>query len=177
MGRRRLFADIKIIISIFRSFPMTALAAKYFTTAEVFAATGVRSETQHQWADRGVTIPSKRDKVSGGSGCPNMNSITNVYQLAITSELAALGVRPKVAAGAARKFTNESQPGRNAGQLFEHFKTVLAITADGASVLNVSYDVTLAEVNNRHACAIVIDLGLIVNQVNETLSKIKGRRK
>src|SRR5579862_4792810 len=110
---------------------MTALAAKYFTTAEVFAATGVRPETQHQWADRRVTIPSRRDKIFGGSGCPNANSITNVYQLAITSELAALGVGPKPAARAARAFTNEGQPGREHGELFHDFKTVLVVTKDG----------------------------------------------
>jgi hypothetical protein len=155
---------------------MTALAAKYFTTADVFAATGVRPETQHQWADRRVTIPGRRDKVFGGSGSRNKNSTANVYQLAITSELAALGVGPKPAARAARKFTNEGQPGREPGVCFEHFKTVLVVTPGDASVQNVGFGARIEDVMAHHSCAVVVDINRIVTSVNNKLSKLKGRK-
>jgi hypothetical protein len=110
---------------------MTALAAKQFTASEVFAGTGIRPEKQYQWDDRGVTVPSRNDKLPSGSGDPHLKSIETVYQLAITAALVRLGVGPKAAAGAARKFTNQSQPGRSAGELFKQDLTVLCIRPTG----------------------------------------------
>jgi hypothetical protein len=152
---------------------MSAFTEKYFTASDVFAGTGLRPAKQFQWTDRSVTIPSKKDKLPSGSGDPHLMCIETVLQLAITVELVRLRVQPKAAARAARTFTNEGEPGRKPGSCFTHGKTILVITPDGATVKNVLYDATLAEVNNRHACVISVDLNRIVNQVNEKLRKTK----
>jgi hypothetical protein len=152
---------------------MPAFAEKYFTASDVFAGTGLRPAKQFQWTDRSVTIPSKKDKLPSGSGDPHLMCIETVLQLAITVELVRLRVQPKAAARAARKFTNESQPGRAAGQLFEHFKTILVVTPDDSLVKNVGYDTSLAEINGSHACVLTVDMNRIVNQVNEKLRKTK----
>lgn len=151
-------------------------AEKHLTASQVFAVTGVRRDTQLQWDNRGVTIPWRRDKLSSGSGDPHLKSLATIMQLAITHELVGLHVRPKDAAKAVRKFTHEGQPGRKPGELFEHFKTVLVVTPDDASVHNVGFDVRIADVTAHHACAVVVDINRIVAAVTDKLSKLKGRK-
>ena len=86
---------------------MTALAAKRFTASEVADATGVRPEKQYQWEDRGITVPSRKDKRSSGSGDPSLKSIETVYQIAITAALVRLGVTAKLAARGAFEFRTD----------------------------------------------------------------------
>src|SRR5450432_3112715 len=113
---------------------MTALAAKQFTASEVADATGVRPEKQYQWEDRGITVLSRKDKRSRGSGDPSLKSIETVYGIAITADLVKLGVTAKRAARAALAFTNEGQTGRAPGACYAHGKTILLVTPDGAAV-------------------------------------------
>jgi hypothetical protein len=151
-------------------------AAKHFTANEVYEATGVRPSCQYQWHDRGVTSLSRRDKLSSGSGDPHLKSFATIAQYFIVKKLTDLRVRPKDAARAARKFTDEGQPGRKPGELFEHFKTVLVVTEDGASVLNVGFDPKITDATGHSDCAVIIDLNSIVKSLNENLSKLKGRK-
>jgi hypothetical protein len=77
---------------------MSASAEKYFTASSAFAATGLRAGKRYQWIDRGITIPSKKDKLPSGSGDPHLMSINTILQIAITVELVRLRVVPKDAA-------------------------------------------------------------------------------
>ncbi len=151
-------------------------AAKHFTANEVYEVTGVRPSCQYQWTDRGVTNPSRRDKLSCGSGDPHLKSFATIAQYFIVKKLTQLSVSPKDAARAARKFTDEGQPGRKPSELFEHFKTVLVVTEEGASVLNAGFDAKITDVTGHSDCAVIVDLNSIVKSLYENFSRVKGRK-
>jgi hypothetical protein len=149
---------------------MTARAdKKHFTAAEVFKATGVPQKKSYQWDDRSVTVPSRKDKLASSSGDPHLRSIETVYQIAITAALVSLGLLPKRAACAARKFTDEGQTGRAPGALFARGRTVLKVTADCATVKNIFPDTSFTDVCNSASVIIVCDD--VVQQVDAVLNQ------
>jgi hypothetical protein len=158
---------------------MTALAAKHFTAAEVFEVTGVPQQKAYQWDDRGVTVPSRADKLPSSSGDPHLRSIETVYQLYITAALVAFGLGPKHAATAARTFTDQSQPGRPAGRLFERDRTVLCIRKGGSVVINAPYGADFADLSNHGTALVAVDCNKICREVDEAIHKTvsKNRKK
>src|SRR5258706_8500987 len=102
-------------------------ASTRYTAAEVADATGIPPEKQLQWIDRHTIIPSRLDKTPSGTGDPRLMAIPTVYQFAIIAALLPLGVAPKHAASAARKFTDEPSPGRAAGRLYQQDQTLLGL--------------------------------------------------
>jgi hypothetical protein len=156
---------------------MTAQAdAKQLTAAEVFAITGLRPEKQYQWDDRGVTVPSRNDKLPSGSGDPHLKSIETVYQLAITAALVRLGVGPKAAACASRKFTDHAQPGRTAGKLFPQDQTLLVLRASGPVVINAPYYSDFADLAEHGTAFVAIDCGKICKEIDIALSQINLKK-
>src|SRR5665647_216704 len=115
---------------------MTAQAAsQYYTAADVEEGTGVPVPKQNQWIERDTIIPSRHDKRSIGSGDPRLMSVETVYQFAITACAVKFGLSAKHAAYAARKFTDQSQPGRPAGKPFQQDLTVLVLRTTGPVVI------------------------------------------
>jgi hypothetical protein len=156
---------------------MTALAAKQFTASEVFAGTGIRPEKQYQWDDRGVTVPSRNDKLPSGSGDPHLKSIETVYQFAITATFVSHGVGPKLAADAARQFTDQSQPGRAAGKLFPQNRTMLRILPSGPVVINAPYPADFCELSDHGEALVSVDCGKICRRVDDAIHKSISNRK
>jgi hypothetical protein len=156
---------------------MTALAAKQFTASEVFAVTGIRPEKQYQWDDRGITVPSRNDKLPTGSGDPHLKSIKTVYQLTIAAAFVSCGVGPKLAAKAARTFTDHSQPGRVAGELFEQGLTLLCLRKTGPVVINASHYADFSYLSDHGAAIVAIDCGKICREVDEAIHKTISNRK
>lgn len=152
---------------------MTAHLAdlKLFTAAEVFLLTGVSPEKQYQWDDRGITIPSRNDKRPNGSGDPRLMTIETVYQLAVTANLVRLGVGPRHAAHAARKFTSQGQSGRLAGGLFPQDRTVLCLRATGPVVSNEPYHADFCDLADHGTAFVAIDCGAICKKVDNALSQ------
>jgi hypothetical protein len=149
---------------------MTARAdKKHFTAAEVYKATGVPQRKTYQWDDRSVTVPSRKDKLATQSGDPHLRSIETVYQIAITAALISVGLLPKRAARAARKFTDEGQTGRAPGALFARGRTVLKVTPDSATVQNIFPDTAFTDVCNSASVIIVCDD--VVQQVDSLLTQ------
>jgi hypothetical protein len=149
---------------------MTARADKNsFTAAEVCELTGVPQQKCYQWDDRHVTVPSRKDKLARSSGDRHLRSIETVYQIKFTDVLTSLGLAAKLAARAARKFTDEGQTGRAPGALFARGKTVLKVTADCATVVNVFADTSLTDVCN--SASVIIICNDIVQQVDAVLKQ------
>jgi len=159
---------------------MTAQAdAKYYTALEVFFLTGIPQEKQYQWKDRSVVVPSRQDKRPSGSGDPSLMRIETVYQFAITAELVELGLMAKHAASAARKFTDETSPGRSAGKLFPEGRTILALRPTGAVVLNAQVDADFSELSDFGVAFAAVDCGKICKEVDSIIlnTPTKPRKK
>jgi hypothetical protein len=92
-------------------------------------------------------------------------------QAATTKWLTALGVSFSTASAAALEFSDEGQTGRSPGELFEHGKTLLIIGPEGATVKNVFFDASWADVSSS-VCAISVDLSRVVQQVDAVLNNI-----
>jgi hypothetical protein len=151
---------------------MTAQAAKtHFTAAEVESATGTPVPRQNQLIERGTVLPSRRDKQPNGSGDYRLMSIETVYQFAITATLARLGTSAKYAASSARKFTDQSQPGRAAGKLFPEGRTVLCLRSTGPVVINAPYHADFCDLSDHGSAFAAVDIGKICKEVDLALSK------
>jgi hypothetical protein len=114
-------------------------------------------------------LPLQRcDKPSTGSGDYAGYSRNRILQAAVMRWLAAVNVPASTASDAALKFSDEAQTGRGASECFAHGRTILAITDDGVSVLNVGYGDVLEDIN-RSVCTVLIDLNRVSAQVDEIL--------
>jgi DNA-binding transcriptional MerR regulator len=148
-------------------------AAAHYTAAEVAAATGVSPETQLQWHDRPIIIPSRNDVRPTGTGDKRLMSRETVYQLALTAALARLGIPAKQAACAARLFTDRSSPSRPAGKLFPRGRTVLVTRPTGSALLNAELDVDFFALADGGISFVAIDVAAVVRDVNEKLDQLK----
>jgi hypothetical protein len=107
------------------------------------------------------------DRASTGSGVHAGSSRRRILQAATTKWLTDLGVSISTASAAARKFSDEGQTGRAPGELFEHGKTALILTPQGATVKNIFSDTSFSDVSSCSAC--VITLNRVVEQVDTVL--------
>src|SRR5258706_7728405 len=115
---------------------MTALAdSKYYTPAEVAAATSVSVETQNQRYARRVFHQSRRDSIPNGSGDVRLVCIETVYNIAITAACSKLNIPARQAAKAARLFADD-QPGRAANELFKFGRSLMVMKSTGAQILH-----------------------------------------
>ena len=112
------------------------------------------------------------DRASAGSGDHIGYSRRRVLQAATTKWPTNLGVSISTASPAALRFSDEGQTGRAPGELFEHGKTILVIGPDGATVKNVAFDASLAEVSKRDVCTITVHLDKVVEQIEAVLNTI-----
>ncbi len=155
---------------------MTARAdKKHFTAVEVFELTGVPQQKAYQWDDRHVTVPSRNDKLASSSGDRHLRSIETVYQIAITDALVRLSIGPKLSARAARIFTDQSQPGRPAGKLFEQGLTLLCLRTTGPVVINATYYADFSDLSDHGTAFVALDCGKICKKVDEAIRQHKTK--
>jgi hypothetical protein len=112
------------------------------------------------------------DRASTGSGDHAGYSRRRILQAATTKWLTALGVSFSTASAAALEFTDLGNMGREPGQLYEHGKTVLLITPDGATVKNIFPDTSFSDVSSCSGCVTALTLDNVVRQVDTVLKNI-----
>jgi hypothetical protein len=139
----------------------------------VALAASMKPRALRQWLDCKVMTLQGPDRKSTGHGDHCGLSRQRAYQAAIVQHLNKLGMSVSRAAAAAFEFSDRGNLGRQPGQLFEHGKTVLSISADGATVKNVFFDVSHSDVTDRAVAAITIDLHKVVETVDKILESNK----
>lgn len=155
---------------------MTARAATHYTAADIFEATGVPPEKQCQDIERGVIVASRNDRRPNGSGDKRLSSIETVYQFGITAALSKLYVSGRQAAYAARKFTDNSNPGRPAGRLFPEARTLLCIRPMGPIVVNAPYDADFSDLSDHGTVFVALDIGKVCGAIDTALEQINLKK-
>jgi hypothetical protein len=122
--------------------------------------------------DTNVTPLRANDLKAQGSGSRIGLSRNRILQIAEIVVLLKSGVSLSNAAKAALQFSDRASTGREAGELYEHGKSVLVIGPEGATVKNILYDATLADVSHG-VCTITVDLNRIVESVDSTLKEAR----
>ncbi len=138
----------------------------------VARAADMKPRALRQWFDTGVLKLRGNDRKSTGSGDHCGLSRQRAYQAAIVQHLNKHGVSVSRAAKAAFEFSDCGNTGRPPGELFEHGKTILILEPQGATVKNVFFAASLADISKRGVCVIVVDSNRIVEQVNTVLNNI-----
>jgi hypothetical protein len=152
--------------------PMAA-HAEHYTSNDVQAITGISVPRQSQLLDRGVIVASRADKRPSGRGDPRLNSLATVYQFAIMAEGERLNVPGRLAAYAARLFTDQPSHGRPAGKLFDRGRSVLVIRPTGPVLVNVDPDADFSALADFEASFTAINVNAVVKRVNELLLTLK----
>jgi hypothetical protein len=134
-------------------------------------AAQIPERTGRRWIDNHVITLGGIDSRTTGSGNHCGWSRNRIEQAATMEILLKSGMSLSRAAKAALKFTDEGQTGRAPGQLFEHGKTMLVISGNGASVKNCFFDATLADVSNREISITSVDMNKVVDQVDSVLER------
>lgn len=116
---------------------MSALDLPRVRTGDAAYASGLAPAVLQQWLDRGLVTLSPLDKASSGSGDNRLLTIRRVTQIAIVTALNDHGVPVRVAAGMARRYTDEGNVGRQPGELYPTGSTFLVQdTPSAARVVN-----------------------------------------
>jgi hypothetical protein len=144
--------------------------AKTFPLRVAAAAAQSDERTLRRWLDNHVIELRGNDVTTTGSGTQCGWSRNRIVQAGTTEALLKSGMSLSRAAKASLKFSDEGQARRSPGDLFEHGNTILVIGPECATVKNVFYDATLAEVTNRGVCTITVDMNKIVQKVDEILN-------
>jgi len=87
--------------------------------------------------------------------------------------LAQLGIPAKQAAFAARKFSDNANPGRPAAMLFPQGRTVLCLREDGPVVINADLDADFSALSDSTASFAAIDCGQVCKRVDAILNSLK----
>jgi hypothetical protein len=135
-------------------------------------AAQIPTTTYRRWMDTKVVPLRSNDVNPGGSGQYCGLSRARILQAAITAASLKSGVSLSTAAKAALQFTDCGSAGREPGGLFEHGKTVLVIGPEGATIRNVAFDASMADVSHG-VCTITVDLNRIVESVDSTLKETR----
>jgi hypothetical protein len=149
--------------------------SKGWPQRDVVRAVGLPVGTLVHWLDRHIIAMRGNDIEPGGSGKPRQFSRNRVEQVAITHALTQLGTSPSVAAEAAAHFTDHSQPGRPAGELFPSGATWLVVSLGRTVVTNVEPGATATDLLSgallgvRPDAVIVLDVGRVVDRVTTKL--------
>jgi hypothetical protein len=113
------------------------------------------------------------DRKSTGTGVPTGYSRRRILQAATIKSMTLNEVSISKVAAAALLFSDEGQTGRAPGELFPCGRTILVSTPDGSAVLNVFHDTPLGDLMKHGACATIVDLNRIVDQVDSILNESK----
>jgi hypothetical protein len=133
------------------------------TLGEVSRITGVKTTRLSRWLDRETIKPTRADHRPVGPGDYRTFSRATIIHIAIIKALMDSGVSGKVANTAALVFTESG------GKLFPHGKTILFFGAGDATIKNILFDETFADVTNHSACTTTVDLNHVVASVDKIL--------
>jgi hypothetical protein len=143
-------------------------SAQTWRLRDVAQAAEMKPRALRQAFEIGALKLSGTDRKSTGSGSYVGISKPRAYQAAIMKHLHRSGLSIPHAARAAFEFSNVGNIDRAPGKCFEHGKTVLILTPQGATVRNIYPDTSFSEVSSS-ACVIYVDLNRVVEQVNTVL--------
>jgi hypothetical protein len=147
---------------------------KTYPTGVVGKATDTPLATLQRYLQRNHITLQPCDVPSRGCGENRGYSQRRVLQIALTTELARLGIGPSRAAKAAFEFTDRGNTGRTVGELFPLGRTLLVGLPRGESkVINIPPDMSISDVLSNDGAAFIIDCGNVVAKVTEKLSKKK----
>ncbi len=141
---------------------------------EVGEITGIRLPTLHRWLDRRVFMPSPAE-IGEGSGNYRTFGRARLNQIAIAKALIEIGLPAAQSNANARLFTEQSQRGRQANELFEAARTLLVISKTGTAIVPAPFDALLTDVCDKDG-AFVIDIGPIIADADQKLSQLKSRK-
>ncbi len=129
--------------------------------------------TLAQRIDRGIFKLSRRDKLSSGSGSYREFSRITTIKFAIAQKFVELNVSAGPAHEAASLFTDHSQPGRAAGELFPQDRTVICLRKSGPVLINAPYFYDFADLADHGDAFVALDCAKICREVDTALSRFK----
>lgn len=132
-------------------------------------AARIPSAKPRRYIDMKVTPLRANDVWPAGSGSRIGLSRNRVLQIAITEMLLKSGVSLSRAAKAALVFSDHSNTGREAGQLYKQGKTILVVSNESATVRNVDFSANIFDLLND-GVVIVADCNKIADAVDAVLN-------
>jgi hypothetical protein len=145
-------------------------SARTWRLRDVAQAAEMKPRALRQTFEIGALKLSGNDKRSTGSGSYVGLSKPRAYQAAVMKQLNIIGLSIPHAARIAFEFSDNGNIGRAPGDLYEHGRTALVITAEGATVRNLFSDTT--DVTHSCACAITVNINKVVQMVDSVLDNI-----
>lgn len=131
-------------------------------------AARIPSAKPRRYIDMNITPLRANDVGAAGSGSRIGLSRNRVLQIAITEVLLKSGVSLSRAAKAALVFSDHSNSGREAGQLYKQGKTILVVCNESATVRNVDFSANIFDLLND-GVVIVADCNKVVADVDAVL--------
>ncbi|UGX97103.1 hypothetical protein G6321_00019000 [Bradyrhizobium barranii subsp. barranii] len=143
-----------------------------YPTGVAAKATGTPLTTLQRYLQRSHITLQPCDVPSRGCGENRGYSQRRIIQIALTTELARLGIGPSRAAKAAFEFSDKGNTGRPVGELYPLGQTLLVGLPDGKSVvINIPPDKSISDVLSNDSAAFICDCGYVVAKVLSNLSK------
>jgi hypothetical protein len=144
---------------------------KTYPTGVVADATDTTPTTLQRLIQRHHIEFQPCDVQSRGCGENRGYSLRRVLQIALTTELNALGIGPSRAAKAAFEFSDKGGSGRSVGEAYPLGRTLLVGLPRGENkVVNVPPDLTISDVLSSDTAAFILDVGHVVKKVREKLA-------
>jgi hypothetical protein len=137
---------------------------KTLKKADLLKAIRIPESTFEHWTDRKVIEPNREDSPGDGRGKPRRFGLRTAKKLAIAHKISQLRIPANIAVKLAEMFTDDSQIGRTAGDLFPIGLTYILATPSGNAVVNVKPEEDVSQ--------LLQDATIVVN-VNQILSAIK----
>lgn len=145
-----------------------------YTVTAAARACGLPNSTLCQWLDRKIIKPGLDDVDEGTSGVPRQFTKRRVLQMALTSELVRIGLKAGDAAQAAAVFSDESQDGRAAGEVFAEGKTALIVDENGARCISVAdrdaFESAMSTVYADTRTVIAVNVSEVIARVDRALA-------
>ena len=137
-------------------------------------AAGMKQRALSQCFAIGALKLSGPDKKASGSGSRAALSRPRAYQAAVMQQLNKHGLSIPHAARLAAEFSDVGNVNRAPSECFAHGTTLLVVTPESVTVVNVFADTTFIDVCNS-ASVITVNCNEITRQVNAVLDNERSR--
>jgi hypothetical protein len=145
---------------------------KTLKKADLLKAIKIPESTFEHWTDRKVIEPNREDLPGDGRGKPRRFGLRTAKKLAIAHKISQLRIPANAAVKLAEMFTDDSQIGRTAGDLFPIGVTYILATPSGsASVVNVKPEEDVSQL--LQDATIVVNVNQILSAINFEIGIIK----
>jgi hypothetical protein len=145
---------------------------KTLKKADLLKAIKIPESTFEHWTDRKVIEPTREDSPGDGRGKPRLFGLRTAKKLAIAHKISQLRIPANRAVKLAEMFTDDSQIGRTAGDLFPIGLTYILATPSGsASVVNVKPEDDVSQL--LQDATIVVNVNQILSAINFEIGIIK----